>query len=173
MKHAPQNQYVFPERSRSTPPSSPKQYQVVLPSRPTSPFSLSPQGSQAVPLPSEVLDQIFRYVSAFSNAQPTFHASSLVCRSWYLSSIAFLYSHPLISGKNYDPFVRAMCPSVNAHIRQNGLAELVKILDMSMLVHNGSKSLTARILGRVKGSMEIFVAPQASFGCVSARFRAL
>jgi len=43
---------------------------------------------------------------------------------------------------------------------------LVRVLDMSMLVHNGSRSLTARILGRLKGSLEYFVAPQASFASV-------
>ena len=37
---------------------------------------------------------------------------------------------------------------------------------MSGLVHNGSKSLTARLLGRVKKRLEEFVAPQASFAYV-------
>jgi len=35
---------------------------------------------------------------------------------------------------------------------------------MGELVHNASKSLTARLLGRLKGNIEEFVAPQASFG---------
>jgi len=34
---------------------------------------------------------------------------------------------------------------------------------MGELVHDGSKSLTARLLGRLKGSLTEFVAPQASF----------
>ena len=46
------------------------------------------------------------------------------------------------------------------------VAELVRVLDMSRLVHNGSKSLTTRILGRVKGNLEEFVAPQAPFAFV-------
>nr|POE58048.1 f-box protein [Quercus suber] len=40
---------------------------------------------------------------------------------------------------------------------------MVKELNMASLVHQGSKSLTARILGRVKGNIEVFVAPVASF----------
>lgn len=112
-------------------------------------------------LPSEILQQIFLHLT--SADQPTLHACTLVSRSWYQNSISHLYNNPAIDGKNYDFFVRAICPSVNAHIRTNGLAELVKTLDMSCLVHNGSKSLTARILGRVKGNLEVFVAPQASF----------
>ena len=124
--------------------------------------------SKSNTLPSEILEQIFAYISASHNArQSDLHACTLVSRSWYSNSITFLYDDPTISGKNYDAFVRAMCPSVNAHIRTNGLAELVRRLDMSALVHNGSKSLTARLLGRVKGRLEEFVAPQASFAFVS------
>ena len=115
-------------------------------------------------LPVEILHEIFTQVTALEqNGQRTFHACTLVSRSWYSSAVEFLYDSPDIEGKNFDSFVRAICPSVNAHIRTNGLAELVRRLDMSKLVHNGSKSLTARILGRVKGRLEEFVAPQASF----------
>lgn len=115
-------------------------------------------------LPSEVLRNVFVYLTSID--QQTLYSSALVSRSWYTNSISSLYSSPVIDGKNYDLFVRAICPSVNAHIRTNGLAELVKTLDMSRLVHNGSKSLTARLLGRVKGNLEAFVAPQASFALV-------
>lgn len=110
------------------------------------------------PLPHELLEQIFDSLD-----QPSLYACSLTCRSWYASSIAFLYRYPLISGANFDTFVAAICPSINAHVRHNGLASLVKVLDMSRLVHNGRKSLTARLLGRMKGSLESFIAPQATF----------
>jgi len=43
------------------------------------------------------------------------------------------------------------------------LASLVKELDLSHIVHQGNKSTTARLLGRTKASLEVFVAPQASF----------
>ena len=116
-----------------------------------------------VQLPQEVLQQIFTYLP---RNQKTLHACSLTSPSWYSASIAFLYEYPKVTGKNYDSFVRAICPSVNAHVRRNGLADLVRKLDMSSLVHNGSKSLTARLLGRVKTKLEEFVAPQASFAYV-------
>ncbi len=114
-------------------------------------------------LPQELLQQIFSYLSG---DQKALHTCSLTSPSWYSASIAYLYQNPIITGKNYDPFVRAICPSVNAHVRRNGLADLVRRLDMSSLVHNGSKSLTARLLGRVKMGLEEFVAPQASFAYV-------
>ena len=116
-----------------------------------------------IQLPQELLQQIFSYLA---RDQKTLHACSLASSSWYLASVAYLYDNPIITGKNYDRFVRAMCPSVNAHVRRNGLADLVRRLDMSGLVHNGSKSLTARLLGRVKKRLEEFVAPQASFAYV-------
>lgn len=116
-----------------------------------------------VQLPQELLQQIFSYLYG---DQKTLHACSLTSSSWYSASIAYLYDNPLITGKNYSPFVQAICPSVNAHVRRNGLAELVRRLDMSSLVHNGSKSMTARLLGRVKMRLEEFVAPQASFAYV-------
>ncbi len=123
-----------------------------------------PKGFGQMPL--ELLDEIFSYVSHFPSSQLDLCACSYVSRSWYLASARFLYRSPRISSRNFDQFVRTICPSVNAHIRTNGLSELVRVLDMSMLVHNGSRSLTARILGRLKGSLEYFVAPQASFASV-------
>jgi hypothetical protein len=39
----------------------------------------------------------------------------------------------------------------------------VKSLDLSHIVHQGAKSTTARLLGRTRASLEVFVAPQASF----------
>ena len=118
-------------------------------------------------LPPEILEEIFAHVFAsHHNVQQTLHSCTLVSRSWYSNSIRCLYDSPRITGKTFDSFVRAICPSVNAHVRVNGLADLVRKLDMSNLVHNGSKSLTARILGRVKGRLEEFIAPQASFAFV-------
>ena len=117
----------------------------------------------SVQIPQELLQQIFFYISG---NQKALHACSLTSVSWYSASIAYLYEDPVVTGKNYNAFVQAICPSVNAHVRRNGLAELVRKLDMSSLVHNGSKSLTARLLGRVKIGLEEFVAPQASFAYV-------
>lgn len=112
-------------------------------------------------MPREILEDVFLQLSP--SLQSTLHACTLVSRTWYPTAVQHLYDTPAINGKNFDLFVRAVCPSVNAHIRQNGLAELVKNLNMSRLVHNGSRSLTARLLGRFKGQLETFVAPQASF----------
>ena len=123
---------------------------------------------QSTSLPSEVILHILSYIPRITISQPTLHACTLVSRAWYAAALPILYHTPFVNGTNFKYFVRTACPSINAHVRENGLANLVRSLDMGNLVHDGSKSLTARILGRVKGGLEEFVAPQASFGCVTA-----
>ena len=124
---------------------------------------LNGHGSFAPSLPYEIIQEILLYFPHDHSSQPILRTCTLISRAWYSATIARLYQHPHITGPNYKSFVDAVCPSINAHIRKNGLAELVKTLDLSTLVHHGSKSLTARLLGRVKGHLEVFVAPQASF----------
>ncbi|KAI9674843.1 MAG: hypothetical protein M1829_003583 [Trizodia sp. TS-e1964] len=119
--------------------------------------------STEVFLPSEVIFNILSFIPRRASSQPTLHACSLVSRQWYAAAVLLLYERPHISGRNFKQFVATICPSVNAHVRKSELAILVKALDMGYLVHDGSRSLTARILGRLKGGLEEFVAPQASF----------
>lgn len=123
----------------------------------------SPLNHTAVHLPLEIILQILSYVPRDPKSQSYFHACCLISRSWYSATVPLLYDNPHITGKNFKQFVATVCPSINAHIRKSELAELVRRLDMGNLVHDGSKSLTARLLGRVKGGLEEFVAPQASF----------
>jgi hypothetical protein len=113
-------------------------------------------------LPHEIIFQIVSFIPQHSS-QSTIWACALVSRTWYDSSIARLYKYPHLTPANFEAFVSTICPSKNARIRHSPLAELVRHLDMSELVHNSSRSLTARLLGRLKGNIEEFVAPQASF----------
>lgn len=50
-----------------------------------------------------------------------------------------------------------------AHIKKQNLANLVRVLDLSHIIHQGTKSTTARLLGRTKAGLQVFIAPQASF----------
>ncbi|KAH0369624.1 hypothetical protein KCU89_g18571, partial [Aureobasidium melanogenum] len=84
-------------------------------------------------------------------------------RQWHRAALPYLYAYPKIYGKNYDPFYRTMCPSINLRIKESPLAGLVKVLNLGMLVHHSSRSVTARVLRRTEASLEEFVAPQASF----------
>ncbi|MCJ1282117.1 hypothetical protein MMC26_001440 [Xylographa opegraphella] len=100
--------------------------------------------------------------------QTSLHALCLVSRLWYDAAIRELYRAPVLAGRNFQLFVRTVCPSINLHIRRSPTAPLVKVLDLSKLVHEGSNSVTGRLLGRVKETLEVFIAPQTSFSCVPA-----
>lgn len=133
-------------------------------SRPDTAASIAPLPEEtAVHLPPEIIIHILSYIPRRPSTQSTFYSCCLLSRQWYAAAVHRLYHTPYISGKNFKQFVNTICPSVNAHVRKSDLAELVRRLDMGNLVHDGSKSLTARLLGRVKPMLEEFVAPQASF----------
>ena len=117
-------------------------------------------------LPPEIILNILDYVVYNDpwQTQCTLYAATLVSRSWYTSAVPLLYESPTLNGKNYDKFIATVCPSINLHVRRSRLASMVRYLDMGLIVHSGSKSLTARLLGRVKGCLEVFRAPMAPFG---------
>ncbi|KAL8766812.1 MAG: hypothetical protein Q9194_006161 [Teloschistes cf. exilis] len=133
-------------------------------------------------LPLEILEQVATHVNDLESEdgswlvrQRGLWAMTLVSRTWYAAAITKLYHSPGIRGKNFQLFVRTLCPSINPHIRKTDLSTMIKVLNMSYLVHDGSKSLTSRILGRVKDGLEVFVAPQASFAvnCLAALSKCL
>ena len=154
---------TVPKCNRETPPPN-KQDRVCEHQEVTSRYSSY--------LPSEVLLHILDYTICSDSwqTQYTLHAATLVSRSWYTAAVPLLYENPLLNGKNYDKFVATICPSINPHVRRSRLASMVRCLDMGHIVHNGSKSLTARLLGRVKGCLEVFRAPMAPFGYVDDFF---
>ena len=126
--------------------------------------------SPAASLPQELLLQIFPFVSAAAGVTitektciATLYSCTLVSRNWYSAAVAQLYERPYLDHHNFAKFVGTVCPSINAHIRKSALSGFVRHLDLSNLTYESSKSLTARLLGRVKENLESFVAPQASF----------
>lgn len=125
---------------------------------------LSLKQKDGISFPDEIVLQMLSYLRNTPGYQRTFWSCCQASRQWYNCAVPFLYERPFLYGKNFDPFAATICPSVNLHIRKSPLAGYVRHLDMGRLVHQGSRSLTARILGRVKGKLEEFVAPQASFG---------
>ncbi|CAI9627252.1 hypothetical protein CC77DRAFT_977900 [Alternaria alternata] len=116
-------------------------------------------------LPSELLLEILAHFETLGKLerQTTLARFSAVNRQWYDVAVQPLYESPYLSGSAYELFVRTICPSVLARIKPTALASLVKSLDLSHIVHQGAKSTTARLLGRTRASLEVFVAPQASF----------
>ncbi|KAF1964674.1 hypothetical protein BU23DRAFT_561734 [Bimuria novae-zelandiae CBS 107.79] len=114
-------------------------------------------------LPDELLLQVLDCLPRSEESQVALAKFVLVSRQWYAVGIGRLYAHPFLVGQRYTNFVRTICPSVIPRIKRSELAGLVKSLDLSRIVHQGAKSTTARLLGRTKNNLELFVAPQASF----------
>ncbi|KAF2757576.1 hypothetical protein EJ05DRAFT_538747 [Pseudovirgaria hyperparasitica] len=124
----------------------------------------SPTGSKpAAHLPNEILLQILSYIPTDPALQPTLAALCLTNTQWHTVTIARLYAHPHIRGANFDLFTRTIVPSINLHIKRSDLASLVHTLDLSHIVHHSTKKTTARLLGRTKASLQVFVAPQTGF----------
>ncbi|KAF1913553.1 hypothetical protein BDU57DRAFT_314902 [Ampelomyces quisqualis] len=140
-------------------------------------------------LPDELLLEILEYVQrlpAVLERQSSLARFCGVNRQWYDVGIGKLYESPYLAGRSYELFVRTVCPSVLAHIKPSSLSGLVRVLDLSHIVHNSNKATTAReyfmhmwcvycfgggftdskwigLLGRTKTSLDMFIAPQASF----------
>ncbi|KAF2421104.1 F-box protein, partial [Tothia fuscella] len=136
----------------------------------TPPLEEHPSEPQPLHLPTEIIEAMISFIPHHPTSQATLYSLCLVSWSWHSVAITRLYESPYLYGKNYDPFVRTICPSLNRHVKKSDLAGLVRCLDMSRLVHQGSRSTTARVLGRCKGGMVEFTAPQANFGinCLAA-----
>jgi hypothetical protein len=100
-------------------------------------------------LPAELLLEILEYVLQLPTheRQPSLARFCGVNRQWYDVAIGKLYESPHLEGKAYELFVRTVCPSVLAHIKPSSLSGLVRVLDLSHIVHNSNKATTAREFG--------------------------
>ncbi|KAF1952607.1 hypothetical protein CC80DRAFT_495144 [Byssothecium circinans] len=114
-------------------------------------------------LPDELLIEILNYIPRDAEHQHVLATFCMVNRQWYDVGIATLYEAPHLWGAHFDLFVRTLCPSINTRIKKCELAHLVKSLNLSHIVHQSTKAITARLLARTKHSLEVFIAPQASF----------
>lgn len=125
---------------------------------------ISPINQEAhVYLPSEILELIFFFVRDGKRSQRSLWSCCLVCRQWYSAAVPALYESPVLWGWNFASFASTVSPSAHARVRRVELAQYVKHLNMSAVAYESSNSMTARLLRRVKGKLETFVAPAKSF----------
>lgn len=128
---------------------------------------MHPISPRQIHLPTEI---ILLIVSLAANdkddarRQNTMHACCLVSHQWYSAAVAFLYEKPRLGkGRAFKKFTDTICPPIAARKSKLNLGSLVRRLDLSCLVHHSTNSLTARLLGRVKDNLEVFIAPSVSF----------
>ncbi|KAE8160348.1 hypothetical protein BDV40DRAFT_313980 [Aspergillus tamarii] len=127
------------------------------------------QTSRHIHLPTEVVVQIISYVDGNElDRQQTLYACCLVSRQWYSAAIAPLYERPRVdSGVSFRRFTETISPPIGARKNKLNLGTFVHRLNLSHLVYHSSNSLTARLLGRVKENLEVFIAPTLTFSISS------
>ncbi len=118
---------------------------------------------EPVYLPNELLKQIILYVAISEQYQETLYSACLVSRQWYSVAIGKLYDSPYLYGSKFFSFVNSIAPPTVRPGRPGGLGGLVRTLDLSQLIHQSTRSLTAKLIGRTKSHLESFTAPQTSF----------
>lgn len=121
--------------------------------------------SRHIHVPTEIVVQIVSYVAGDElERQKTLYACCLVSRQWYSAAIAFLYERPRVdSGISFQRFTETISPPIGVRKNKLNLGSFVHRLNLSHLVHHSSNSLTARLLGRIKENLEIFIAPTLTF----------
>jgi hypothetical protein len=110
-------------------------------------------------LPTEVLSNIISFFKYPKTSQPDLHSCCLVSRSWYSVAIALLYQAPVFKRGNSLLFVKRVFPSKRVQNVKRPLLEYIETLDLRYW--REGKSVTERLLGRVHGGLEVFVAPRA------------
>ncbi|RMD42939.1 hypothetical protein DV735_g2217, partial [Chaetothyriales sp. CBS 134920] len=130
----------------------------------------SPASFQLPALPAEIIYRTVGFLNQIEDRaerQRSVWASCLVSQAWYSASVVLLYHQPLLTGRNFDLFVRTICPPLRSPTRAIGLERLVVDLDMGGLAYESSNHLTARLLRRTGLSLKAFVAPARTFSRAS------
>ena len=111
-------------------------------------------------LPFEIILLILEYlVKQTDDLQNTLCRVSLFCRGWYAASVYSLFNAPHANISRFHRFVEIVCMPVNAKFCDNGLASNITRLQLAGLGRGTSRTLVARLLRRVSGTLEDFVAP--------------
>jgi len=103
-------------------------------------------------LPIEILHLILTYIEKLD---PKYLR---VCKLFYYLYVPILYEKPKLNSYNFFQFVETLS-SV-----KNKVGKHVKILDLSPIIQSGKNSYVSKLLRRCAENLEIFVAPQTSFG---------
>jgi len=122
--------------------------------------------STEVHLPAEVLYNIIAQV----RSQRTLWACCLVAKLWYATAVGRLYERPRLCDANFDHFCRTICSRGNPRAQSTSLENFIKHLDMMAIASGSYKSVTARLLRRIRASLESFDASPVSFSYVKNVF---
>lgn len=103
-------------------------------------------------LPVEIIHLILRYVEKID---PKYLR---VSKLFYHLYVPVLYERPILDSYNFFQFVDTLSSI------KNKVGRFVKILDLSTIIQSGKNSYVSKLLRRCSENLEVFVAPQTSFG---------
>lgn len=107
-----------------------------------------------VKLPFEILIHIFDILDYKGKLGPE-HLR--ICKDLYCGLLPKIYCSPKLKSRNFASFMDTVVSSKH-------VGNLIKELDLSYIIQGGKNASVARLLKRTKENLELFVAPQASFG---------
>lgn len=115
------------------------------------PITFSRQHSVPV-LPVEIFDLVLKYTDKL------YPQLLRVCKMFYRLYLPILYKQPRLNSRNFFQFVETISSS------KSKKGQLVKILDLSTIIQSGKNSYVSKLLRRCAEKLDVFVAPQTSFG---------
>ncbi|CAH2355979.1 F-box protein [[Candida] railenensis] len=111
--------------------------------------------SKLMKLPVEILVSILEILYYRGKLKPKYLR---VCKLFYFIAYPLIYRAPRLKSSNFFSFVE----SISANKR--GGAEYIQELDLSGVIQSGKNAFVSKLLKRTKKQLQVFVAPQASFG---------
>lgn len=105
-------------------------------------------------LPVEIIVYILEILEAKGKLKPKYLR---VCKLFYLIALPMIYRRPTLKATNFFAFVDTI--SSNKTIGNN-----IRELDLSYIIQTGKNAFVAKLLKRSRANLEVFVAPQTSFG---------
>ncbi|ODV76968.1 uncharacterized protein CANTADRAFT_92119 [Suhomyces tanzawaensis NRRL Y-17324] len=105
-------------------------------------------------LPLEIIVHILDILYLQGKLKPKFLRLS---KLFYTVVLPYIYSRPTLKATNFFAFVDTMSnnKTIGNHVQE---------LDLSYIIQSGKNAFVAKLLKRSKKNLELFVAPQTSFG---------
>lgn len=105
-------------------------------------------------LPAELLAYILEILYYRGKLKPKYLR---VCKLFYLIAFPMIYKRPYLKASNFFLFVELISANKRA-------GEYIQELDLANVIQSGKNAFVQKLLKRTKKNLEVFVAPQASFG---------
>ncbi|EMG47785.1 hypothetical protein SBY92_005085 [Candida maltosa Xu316] len=109
---------------------------------------------EVMKLPTEIFVRIFEILQGWGKLKPKYMR---VCKLFYMIILPMIYKEPYLRSTNFFSFVETI--SNNKY-----MGSYIRTLDLSYIIQSGKNAFVSKLLKRSGKNLEVFVAPQTSFG---------